>query len=58
MALAAPAFGAAGTSGGFDAEEAFARSQSAIGVQLDDHRFVDTRGRSVGLGDLRGRPLV
>ena len=50
--------GAASTSGGFDAEEAFARSQSAIGVQLDDHRFVDTRGRSIGLGDLRGRPLV
>ena len=58
VALAVPALGAAGEPGGFDAEEAFARSQSAIGVQLDDHRFVDTRGRSVGLADLRGRPLV
>ena len=42
----------------FDAEQAFARSQRAIGVRLDDHRFVDTGGRDVGLGDLRGRPLV
>ena len=42
----------------FDEEEAFARSQAAIGVLLDDHRFVDTRGQPVGLGDLRRRPLV
>ena len=58
MALAAPAFAAAGRTGGFDAGKAFARSQGAIGARLDDLRFVDTRGRSVGLGDLRGRPLV
>ena len=42
----------------FDEAEAFARSQAAIGVLLDDHRFVDTRGQPVGLGDLRRRPLV
>ena len=58
MTFAVPVLGAAGTSGGFDAEEAFARSQGAIGVQIDDHRFVDARGHSVGLADLRGRPLV
>ena len=58
MILAVPSFGAASTSGGFDAEEAFARSQRAVGVQLDDHRFVDSHGRGVGLADLRGRPLV
>lgn len=58
VALAAPAFGAGSEPAGFDAQKAFARSQSAIGVRLDDHRFVDTRGRNVGIGDLRGRPLV
>ena len=42
----------------FDAEKALARSQGAIGVQLDDYRFVDTRGRTVGLGDSRDKPLV
>ena len=42
----------------FDAQMALARSQSAIGAQLDDYRFVDTRGDSVGLGDLRDKPLV
>ena len=41
-----------------DAERAFERSQRAIGARLDDHRFVDTGGREVGLGDLRGKPLV
>ena len=49
---------ALGDPAGFDAERAFARSQDAIGVQLDDHRFVDTRGRTVGLAELRGKPLV
>lgn len=42
----------------FDTEKALARSQGAIGVQLDDYRFVDTGGRTVDLGDLRDRPLV
>ena len=58
VVLAAPAVAATGDREGFDAENAFARSQSAIGVQLDDHRFVDTRGHDVGLGDLRDKPLV
>ena len=58
IVLVAPAGAVAGDRVKFDAQSAFARSQSAIGVQLDDHRFVDTGGRSVGLGDLRDRPLV
>ena len=58
MVLVAPVGAAAGERMEFDAQRAFARSQSAIGVQLDDHRFVDAGGRSVGLGDLRDRPLV
>ena len=43
---------------GFDATKALERSQDAVGVQLDDHRFIDTRGRNVGLADLRDKPLV
>ena len=58
IVLAAPAVAATGERVKFDAEKALARSQSAIGVQLDDHRFVDTRGRTVGLGGLRDKPLV
>ena len=58
MVLALPATGAQGEGTGFDSEAALARSQAAIGAQLDDYRFVDTRGQIVGLGDLRGRPLV
>ena len=58
VVLAVPAVAATGDREGFDAENAFARSQSAIGEQLDDHRFVDTRGHDVGLGDLRDKPLV
>ena len=53
-----PACAAASDRAGFDADTALARSQGAIGVQLDNHRFVDSRGRTVGLGDLRGKPLV
>ena len=58
MVLVAPVFAAAGERVDFDAEKALARSQSAIGVRLDNLRFVDTRGRNVGLDDLRGKPLV
>ena len=58
IVLAGPAVAATGERVKFDAEQALARSQSAIGVQLDDHRFVDTRGRTVGLGGLRDKPLV
>ena len=56
--LFAPALAATGDRTGFDAQTALARSQGAIGVRLDDHRFVDTRGRNVRLGDLRDKPLV
>ena len=58
IVLAAPAAAVAGDGVEFDAKMALARSQGAIGVQLEDHRFVDSRGRNVGLADLRGRPLV
>ena len=58
MVLALPAMGTESDDTDFDAERALARSQAAIGVQLDDHRFVDTRGQIVGLGDLRDKPLV
>lgn len=37
---------------------AIAHSQAAIGRQVGDHRFLDTRRRPVGLADYRGRPLV
>ena len=43
---------------GIGADTAIARSQSAVGVQLDDHRFVDSHGRNISLGELRGKPLV
>ena len=58
IVLVAPAGAVAGDRVEFDAKMALARSQGAIGVQLEDHRFVDSRGRNVGLADLRGRPLV
>ena len=56
--LAVAACAAAGDRADIDADTAIARGQSAVGVQLDDHRFVDSRGRNVGLGELRGKPLV
>ena len=58
VVLVAPALATASDREAFDAEMALARSQSAIGVQLEDHRFVDTGGRTVGLGELRDKPLV
>ena len=57
LVLSAPC-AATSDRGEFDAEKALARSQGAIGVQLDDYRFVDTRGRTVGLGDSGDKPLV
>lgn len=56
--LAVAACAAADDRAGIDAHTAIARGQSAVGVQLDDHRFVDSHGRGVGLGELRGKPLV
>ena len=58
VVLVVPALAAASDREAFDAQMALARSQSAIGVQLEDHRFVDTGGRTVGLGELRDKPLV
>ena len=54
----APTVAVAGDGTEFDVEKALARSQAAIGIQLGDHRFVDARGRVVGLGVLRDKPLV
>ena len=56
--LAVAACAAADDRAGIGADTAIARSQSAVGVQLDDHRFVDSHGRNVSLGELRGKPLV
>ena len=58
VALVGPSFASAADRAEFDAEKALERSQSAIGVQLDDFRFVDTRGRTVDLGDSSDKPLV
>jgi protein SCO1/2 len=33
-------------------------SQQAIGRTLGDYRFVDAKGARIGLGELRGKPLV
>jgi len=41
-----------------DQKAALRESQAAIGRQLADHRFIDARGRAVGLAELRGKPLV
>ncbi len=42
----------------FDEKAALRDSQAAIGRVLPDYRFTDTQGRSIGLADLRGKPLV
>ena len=56
--LAAPVCALSGEAAPFDPEAALAFSQDAIGVRLEDHRFVDVDGRSVAFGELRGKPLV
>ena len=43
---------------GFDEKAALAESQAAIGRELADYRFTDSQGKSVGLAELRGKPLV
>lgn len=42
----------------FDSQMALKRSQAAIGRQVSDHAFLDTKRREVRLADYRGRPLV
>ena len=42
----------------FDYDNALALSQAAIGQRLDDHRLVSSRGETVDLAQLRGKPLV
>ncbi len=40
------------------AREALKKSQAAIGRELGDHRFLDTKGRPLTLKQYRGKPLV
>jgi protein SCO1/2 len=42
----------------FDEKAALKDSQAAIGRELADYRFIDSQGKSIGLADLRGKPLV
>lgn len=42
----------------FNEQAALKESQAAIGRPLPDYRFTDTQGKSIGLADLRGKPLV
>ena len=42
----------------FDPEAAIAYSQAAIGRNLEDYSFLDTRRQAVRLADYRGKPLV
>jgi len=41
-----------------DEKQALAISQAAIGRQVGDYVFRDTRGKRIKLSDLRGKPLV
>jgi len=41
-----------------DEKQALAISQAAIGRQVNDYVFRDTRGKRIKLSDLRGKPLV
>lgn len=42
----------------FDYDVALATSQAALGSQVGDYSFVDTDGKTLTLGQLRGKPLV
>lgn len=42
----------------FDEKEALKISQSAIGKQLGDYKFLNHDGRTVRLSDYRGKPLI
>ncbi len=58
--LGAPALPAAATAQTpvFDAEQALALSQAAIGRQVGEYTFRDRQGRRVSLAAFRGKPLV
>lgn len=43
---------------GLDQKAALAASQSAIGRQVGDHEFTDSRGKRVRLSGLRGKPFL
>jgi protein SCO1/2 len=42
----------------FDYDQALATSQTALGAQVGDYSFADTDGKTLTLGQLRGKPLV
>ncbi len=58
MTLAPAAAEAPSAAAPFDADAALATSRAALGRVIGDHVFVDTEGRTVRLGDFRGRPIV
>lgn len=58
LGLLALGAGAVAAAPALDEAAALRISQAAIGRPLPELRFVDTAGRPVALGDLRGRPLV
>jgi protein SCO1/2 len=56
LVVAAPTIAATTTH--LDEKAALETSQRAVGRQVGDHRFVDSRSRAVSLADYRGRPVV
>ena len=44
--------------GQYDADRSLAKSQAAIGTQLEDLVFTGSNGEQVQLADFRGRPLL
>jgi len=47
-----------GAAQGYDADQALAVSQAAIGKDLADFELTDTQGKRVHLSDYRGKPLL
>lgn len=58
LAQAGPGVAGESTTGGYDADAAIATSQAAVGRQLQDLPFRDSRGQQVHLSQYRGRPLL
>jgi protein SCO1/2 len=44
--------------GGLSAERSLDISQQAIGQKIGDYRFIEAKGATISLAELRGRPLV
>ena len=58
LAAAAAAPASEPTTPAFDRDQALAISQAAIGRAVGEHRLLRTDGTTVGLAELRGKPLV